>query len=86
MKPETRRLIILDVMVGITGALLFFKGVSHWMWLPAMGALLVLLVYGLWLLARMWGDGQLPGEHETGAASVVVRARNSPRKSGPARI
>jgi hypothetical protein len=60
MKPETRRLIILDVILGIACLLEFFKGVTPWMWLPVLLSKLVLLGYGLWLLARKWGHGNLP--------------------------
>ncbi len=62
MKPETRRLIILDVILGIACVMEFVKGVTEWMWIPVLLSKLVLLIYGLWLLARKWGDGKLPDE------------------------
>ena len=73
MKPETRRLIILDVMLGCGGVLVFFQGISGWMWVPELVSLLVLLGYGFWLFARMWSQEKLPDEDNTAVSSVVVR-------------
>jgi hypothetical protein len=59
MKPEAKRLMILDVLILLACLLEWNIGLTRWMWLPAFLSQLILLGYGLWLLACRWGKGEL---------------------------
>jgi Flp pilus assembly protein TadB len=54
LKPETRRLIILDIIVAIACVMQLFKGVSYLMLVPVIVAQITLLGYGFWLLECKW--------------------------------
>ena len=54
LKPETRRLIIMDIIVAFACVMQLFKGVSYWMLVPVILAQITLLCYGIWLLECKW--------------------------------
>ena len=59
MKPATRRLIILDVIIAVVALLQFNLSAYPMLFWPAILSDAVLIIYGLWLLARKWGQGHL---------------------------
>jgi uncharacterized protein YqhQ len=54
LKPETRRLIIMDIIVAIACVMQLMKGVSYFMLVPVILAQITLLGYGFWLLDCKW--------------------------------
>jgi hypothetical protein len=50
LKPETRRLIVIDIVVAFACVLQLSKGISYWMVVPVILAQITLLGYGIWLL------------------------------------
>jgi hypothetical protein len=59
MKATTRRLIILDVIIGVVCLLQFNVREYPRLYVACVLSDLVLFAYGMWLLARMWGKGRL---------------------------
>jgi hypothetical protein len=59
LKPATRRLIILDVIIAVVALLQFSLPTYPRLFWPAILSYAVLIIYGIWLLARKWGEGHL---------------------------
>jgi len=59
VKPETRRLILLDVIIAVVALLQFNLPSYPKLFWPAVLSDAVLIAYGVWLLARKWGAGHL---------------------------
>jgi hypothetical protein len=59
VKPATRRLIILDVIIAVVALLQFNLHAYPKLFWPAILSDAVLIAYGFWLLARRWGAGHL---------------------------
>jgi hypothetical protein len=59
MKASTRRLIILDVLIGISCVLQMNIRATPWMMWPVILSDTVLIIYGLWLLGRAWNHDKL---------------------------
>jgi hypothetical protein len=59
VKPATRRLLILDVIIAVVAVLQFSLPSYPKLFWPAILSDVVLIAYGIWLLARRWGAGHL---------------------------
>ena len=59
VKPATRRLIILDVIIAVVALLQFNLPTYPKLFWPTVLSDAVLIAYGVWLLARRWGEGHL---------------------------
>jgi ABC-type polysaccharide/polyol phosphate export permease len=55
LKPETKRLIILDIIVAFACIMQVINGISYWMLLPVLLAQLTILGYGVWLFESKLG-------------------------------